>query len=88
MGLEKKYKAEQDVLSHSDIQRVDAIFSDALVTTTRNMHAYPKKLLYIKRKRGGLAMPLFSDRAAVGKLQNFLSACDSNNSTSTQRVEL
>ena len=48
---------------------MDAIFSDALVTATKNMHGYPKKLLYTMRERGGLAMPLFSDRAAVGKRQ-------------------
>ena len=44
-----KYKTEQDVLSHCDVQKVDAIFSDALVTTTKNMHGYPKKLLYMTR---------------------------------------
>ena len=68
-----KYETEQDVLLHSDIQKVDAIFSDALVTTTRNMHGYPKKLLYMTRERGGLAMPVFIDRAAVGKLQKLFS---------------
>ena len=62
-----KYKTEQNVMSHCDVQKVDAIFSDALVTTTKTVNGYPMKLVYMTRKRGGLAMPLFSDRAAVGK---------------------
>ena len=64
-----RFKAEQDVLSHAEVQEVDSIFSTALVATTNNMHGYPKKLLYLSRARGGLAMPLFSDRAAEGKQQ-------------------
>ena len=42
-----EYKTMQDVLSHVDIQQVDTIFSEVLVATTRNMHGYPKKLLYM-----------------------------------------
>ena len=68
-----KYKTEQDVLSHAAVQQVDDIFSEALVTTTRKMHGYPKKLLYMTRARGGLVMPLFNDRAAEGKLQKLFS---------------
>ena len=53
-----KYKTEQDKLSYAAVQLVDAILSEALVLMTRNMHGYPKKLLYMTRGRGDLAMPL------------------------------
>ena len=64
-----RFKAEQDILSYAEVQQVDSIFSTALIATTNNMHGYPKKLFYLSRARGGLAMPLFRDRAAQGKLQ-------------------
>ena len=63
------FKAEQYVLSHAEVQKFYSIFSTALVATTNNMDGYSKKLLYMSRARGGLAMPLFSDRATEWKLQ-------------------
>ena len=40
-------------------QKTYIIISDALVTTTKNMHGNPKKLLYMSREREGLAMLRF-----------------------------
>ena len=72
-----KYKKEQNVLAHKALQQVDTSFFEALVATTKNMHGYSKKMLYMTRARGGLEIPLFSDQAAVRKLQKLFSCTKS-----------
>ena len=62
------YKAACSVLSHQQLQAIDTILEKAYVPTTKNMGSYPRKLLYIPRKYGGLGIQCFSIMASMRKL--------------------
>ena len=69
-----RYKAELSNQSLQDLAKVDAIFANTFLKTTNNMNSYPRRLLHLSRKRGGLGMPLFSETVVIGNLQK-LSGC-------------
>jgi hypothetical protein len=50
------YKAAASVLSHSQLNDIDSILDNVLITSTQNMHSVPRKLIHIDRKHGGLGI--------------------------------
>ena len=72
------YKATNATLSHEALKEVDTIIDNVLVSTTKNMFSYPRKLLHLDRSRGGLGLPSFSYLAESRKLQKLFSCMRSN----------
>ena len=67
------YKALNSVLSHPELRTIDHIIDNVLVTTTRNMFSFPRKLLHISKEFGGYGLLQFSAEAEARKLQRLFS---------------
>jgi hypothetical protein len=67
------YKAAASVLSHSQLHDIDSIIDNVLITSTQNMHSFPRKLIHIDRKHGGLGIMSFSCQTELRKLQKLFS---------------
>ena len=67
------YKAINSVLGHEELESVDKIIDNVLVSSTKNMFSYPRKLLHMSRAFGGLGIPSFSYLAESRKLQRLFS---------------
>ena len=74
------YKALNSVLSHTELESIDTIIDDVLISTTNNMFSFPRKLLHISRELGGHGLPLFSFDAESRKLQRLFSCMRSQQS--------
>ena len=68
-----RYKAKFNVLSDQELHAVDRIFDATYTDATRNMYSYPRKLLHLPRRFGGLGVAQFSALVEVGKLQKLFS---------------
>ena len=67
------YKAINSVLSHDDLESIDSIIDDVMISTTKNMYSFPRKLLHISREFGGHGLLSFSIEAEARKLQRLFS---------------
>ena len=63
------FKAACSVLSHTQLWEIDRILDDIAVDSTHNMYSFPRKLIHIDKKLGGLGIPSFSVQADSKKLQ-------------------
>ena len=63
------YKAATSVLSHSQLQDIDTIIDSIMVDSTKNMNSFPRKLIHIDRRYGGLGITCFSVQADSRKIQ-------------------
>ena len=71
------YKAIDSVLSHEELESIDKIIDkiidDDLVSTTKNMFGFPRKLLHISKDRGGHGLLSLRFDAESRKLQRLFS---------------
>jgi hypothetical protein len=67
------YKAANSVLSHEQLINIDTIIDSIMVDSTRNMVTFPRKLIHIDKKFGGLGIQSFSAQTESRKLQKVFS---------------